>query len=140
METHKHLTFQQIDKFFEEFIQKAKARCTQLKAEFESVEANEKLRLEKARAKIEEDLHQIRGFSQGFLNFYYNFEESADFNSNKATYSKFLRDLERIKESSQKKPYYFKLAKHEPSQFKFIETDLKLVEKMGKIVNGQAPE
>jgi hypothetical protein len=53
------------------------------------------------------------------LNFYQNFgkkiyiftpflEEYADFNSNKATYSRFLRDLERIKEVSTKKTYYFK--------------------------------
>jgi len=47
--------------------------------------------------------------------------------------------LERIKESSQRKPYYFKLAKHDPSQFKFIETDLLLIEKMGKIMDGSAP-
>lgn len=69
-------------------------------------------------------------------------EEYADFNSNKATYSKYLRDLEKIKEASQKKTYYFKLPKYQESEFKYIESDLQRVETMGKIIdnsNSQIP-
>jgi arginine repressor len=65
----------------------------------------------------------------------YNIEESADFNSNKATYSKYLRDLERIKEVSLKKPYYYKLPKYQKSEFKFIEKDLKKIDHMGRIMD-----
>jgi hypothetical protein len=53
-----------------------------------------------------------------------------------------LRDLERINEISHKKPYYFKMSKFQPSQFQYIEKDLKAIEKMGKITdksNSQNP-
>lgn len=43
MESHKHCSFQQIDGFFEELVLRARSRCAQLKAEFEQVEAKEKL-------------------------------------------------------------------------------------------------
>jgi arginine repressor len=65
----------------------------------------------------------------------YYIEEQSDFNSNKATYSRLLRDLERIKEVSSKKPYYFKIARYQNSEFKYIERDLQAIDKMGKLIN-----
>ncbi len=95
----------------------------------------------------------LHNFSQNFMNFFCNFgitwflnyscvDEQADFNSNKATYSRFLRDLEKIRESNQKKAYYFKIPKVRRSEFKFIDSDLKLIDNMGKIQdnsNGEDP-
>ena len=62
-------------------------------------------------------------------------EDNADFNSNKATYSKYLRDLERIKEMSLRKTSYFKLPKYQKSEFRYIDSDITKVDQMGKLLN-----
>eukprot|EP00347_Sterkiella_histriomuscorum_P006037 403354304 len=138
IDKHKLSTYDQIDKYFEELIKKAKQRCQALKSEFDKIELKEKQRLDQIKEKIDRDLEQVKTFSTGFLQFFYHFDEQSDFNSNKATYSKFLRDLEKIKDSSQKKPYYFKLPKHSPTLFNTIDTDLNLIDKMGKIMDNSS--
>ncbi|CDW76204.1 kelch motif family protein [Stylonychia lemnae] len=140
LDSHQRQIYDQIDKFFEELIKKAKARQLELKKQFDEIEKKERLRLEKVKEKYNQDLNLIRQFSNGFLEFFLNFNEQHDFNSNKGNYEKFLADLEKIKEQSQRKPYYFKLPKHQPSEFKFIETDLKLIDKMGKIMDNSSAQ
>ncbi len=85
-------------------------------------------------------MQEMKKYSKVFLQFFNTFEENADFNSNKATYSKYLRDLERLREVSLHKPYYFKLPKYQRSQFKFIEKDIQNIEQLGKIVENQTCE
>ena len=53
---HKEKTFDEIDSFFNEIIKKAEARRQKLKAEYLEIEAKERLRLEKARDKLINDL------------------------------------------------------------------------------------
>jgi len=58
----------------------------------------ERDRLEKLKTKLNHDIDALNDFCNQFQYFVGQFNEQADFNLNKAQYSKFLRALERIKE------------------------------------------
>ncbi len=63
---NKDKTFDQIEKYFEELIQKARQRCRELKQQYEMIEMKERLRLEQINEKINNDIEALKTFSQQF--------------------------------------------------------------------------
>lgn len=76
----------QIDKFFDELLQKVEQRREALKTEYAQIETREKRRLKNKQIKLQKEIDLVEEFKNDFNDFIQDFDLEMDFLANKASF------------------------------------------------------
>lgn len=140
LNSNKIETYDQIDKFFDEMVQKVQQRREALKGQYSSIETREKRRLKNKQMKLQKEISLVDEFKNDFTDFIQYYDLEMDYLANKASYENGFKTefqelmTERINRRSDNDIFsrsQFKM----PSFSQMGENDISMIDQIGRIVD-----